>query len=299
MARGSVAILDDDAEADVAGFMLEACGIESRDFFNNERVLTRENFEKNYDILEKMVHVRQPSSEYITGINEAGRAPYFVIGYFALLTGARISENLRKGILEVANWEHEEGYWKDEGFALKRRRYLEAFQEKIQLHKAGQELHTAIFKYHEKNFLESSVVIGLNQFRDYCDYGKIQEIKHVNLDGWGLKTIPQEVFELNNLKSLSLEFNELSEIPDEISNLTSLTRLYLNYNLLKVLPESIGRLSSLKSFSIIHNNISHLPKSLRNLEELKYILVKGTNITQAPNFLKVIRFDKLNETIYL
>lgn len=288
MARIDVGILEDDEEADEAGFMLEACGIFSPDFYHNERVLTRENFEKNYDALDKMVQVRHPN-----------RAPYFVIGYFALLTGAKISEELRQGILEVAKWEHEEGYWKDEGFALKRRIYLEDFQEKIRIYKAGQKLHAARFKYSEKDFMESKVVVGINQFRDYCDYRKIQEIKHVNLDGWGLTSIPQEVFELTNLKSLSLEFNQLTEIPSEISNLSSLTRLYLNYNLIETLPESIGKLSSLKGISIVHNNISQLPESLKDLKNLKHIFVRGTNISRAPNFLKAARFDKINETIYL
>ena len=32
MARGSVDILDDDEEADIAAYMLEACGLESKDF---------------------------------------------------------------------------------------------------------------------------------------------------------------------------------------------------------------------------------------------------------------------------
>ena len=284
----SVEILDDDEEADVAGFMLEACGIHSPDFYRNERILTRENFEKNYDVLEKMVQTRH----FI-------RAPYFVIGYFALLTGARISKELRQGILESAKWEHEEGYWDDVGFALKRRIYLEDFQEKIQIHKAGQILHAASFKYSEKDFLNSRVVIGINQFQDYCGYGRIQEIKHVNLDGWNLKSIPEETFELRRLKSLSLEFNQLTEIPDKISNLISLKHLYLDYNSLEVIPESIGKLSALKGLSIVHNNISCLPESLKDLRNLKHIFVRGTKITQIPEFLRVVKFDRLNETIYL
>lgn len=300
MARGSIAILEDDAEADVAAFMLEACGIKYDDFFLNERVLTKENFEKNYNFLEKMVDVRQiKDPEYIYGINEASRAPFFVIGYFALLTGGRISEELRQGILEVAKWEHEEGYWEDEGFALKRRIYLDDFREKVRIRKAGKKLHTSIFKYSEKDFINSKVVIGINQFRDYCEYGKIQEVKHVNLDGWGLQTIPPEVFELNNLRSLSLEFNELKELPKEISNLTALKHLHLSYNLLEALPDSIGKLSLLKSLTIKHNNISYLPESIKNLKNLKYIYVRGTKISRTPNFLKAVRFDKLNQTIYL
>jgi len=161
MARMDVEILDDDGEADIAAFMLDACGIDSSDFYYNERVLTRENFEKNYDVLEKMVQVRQ--SEDFFGLNDPSRAPYFVIGYFALLTGAKISEELRQGILEAAKWDYEQGYWLDEGFALKRRIYLEDFQEKVQIHKAGQILHAARFRYYEKDFMDSKVVVGIAQ----------------------------------------------------------------------------------------------------------------------------------------
>ena len=297
MGRMGVGILDDDDEADIAAFMLDACGIDSSKFYFAERILTRENFEKNYSFLVKMVQVRQP--KYTVKTNVISRAPYFVIGYFALLTGAKISEELRRGILEAAKWKHEEGYWLDEGFALKRKRYLEDFREKIQIHKTGQKLHAAIFKYYEKDFLASKVVVGINQFRDYYDSGKIQEIEHVNLDGWGLKSIPEEIFELRNLKSLSLEFNELTEVPEEISNLTSLKYIYLDYNLLELLPKSIGTLSSLKELSITHNDISYLPESIKNLENLKHIYVRGTKITQAPKFLKIDRFDDPSKTIYL
>ncbi len=288
MTRASVHILDDDEEADVASFMLNACGLESHDFFFQERNLTRENFEKNYDTLVKMVHNRS-----------FRRAPYFVIGYFALLTGAKILDKLQQEILEKASWKHEEGYWSDEGFALKRKIYLEDFREKIQIHKAGQRLHTAIFKYSKKDFFEGKVIVGINQFRDYCDYGKINSIKHINLDGWGLKSIPKEIFNLKHLKSLSLEFNELTEIPDEITKLKSLKSFYLDYNHLTKLPEGIGKLSSLQELSIIHNNISHLPKSIENLHNLKHLYVRGTKITQAPKFLKNAKYDGLSQTIYL
>jgi len=40
--------------------MLEACGLESTDFYDDEKILIRENLEKNYKFLIKMVDVRQP-----------------------------------------------------------------------------------------------------------------------------------------------------------------------------------------------------------------------------------------------
>ena len=286
MTRAGVEILEDDEEADIASFMLNACGLESQDFYFQERNLTRENFEKNYDTLVNMVHNRS-----------FRRAPYFVIGYFALLTGGKISEKLRQDILEAASWKHEEGYWHDEEFAVKRRAYLEDFREKIRIHKSGQKLHPARFKHSFKDFKNSQVVIGINQFQDFCDYGKIHSVKHVNLDGWNLKTIPEAIFKLQNLKGLSLEFNQLQRVPDEISNLKSLKYLYLDYNNLDTLPDGMGGLSSLKELSIAHNDINHLPKPLKNLRSLNYICVRGTGITQAPEFLKGFKYDGLTQTL--
>jgi len=285
MARSDVEILEDDEEADVAGFMLEACGIDSPDFYHNERILTRENFEKNYKFFVKMAENRG-----------SRRASYFVIGYFALLTGAEITEKLRKKILEIAQWEHEEGYWQDRDFALTRKIYLEDFREKIRIHKAGTKLHPAIFKYSGKDFSESRVLIGVNNILSLYE---INDIKHVNLDGWNLTSIPHEIFELQNLKTLSLEFNQISDIEDEITNLTELKHLFLDYNQLRSIPESFGKLASLKSLSIVHNNIDRLPTSIKKLKKLKHIYVRGTGITQAPKFLKDSKLDPLSETIYL
>ena len=212
MGRMSVHILDDDREADSAAYMLEACGVEPDDFYDNERVITRENLEKNYKFLVKMVDVRQPGEALKNHINfeglyNSGREPFFVLGYLILLTGAKTPEELRQDILEAADWKHEEGYWSDEDFALKRKIYLEDFSEKIRIHKPGQKLHTALCNFNGQDLLDSKVVVGINQFRDYCEYGKIEDIKIVNLDGWGLETIPEKVFDIKRLESLSLRFN--------------------------------------------------------------------------------------------
>ncbi|HEC37223.1 hypothetical protein LCGC14_0639560 [marine sediment metagenome] len=288
MTRSGVGILDDNEEADIAGFMLEACGISSTDFLMNERLLTRENFEKNFKFLVKMAENR--------GYR---RSSYFVLGYFILLTGTGISEKMRQKILNAAKWEHEEGYWHDKGFALKRKIYLEEFREKIRIHKAGTKLHPAIFKYDWMDFLASKVLIGVKQFQNFNESREFYDIEHVNLDGCNLKSIPEEIYDLRNLKTLSLEFNQISEIDKETSNLVSLKHFYLDYNQLESLPESIGNLLSLKGLSVVHNNVERLPISIKKLKNLKYIYVRGTGINRVPIFLKNSRFDTLSETIYL
>ncbi len=55
MARSSAQILDDGEEIDLASFMLDACGIDYTDFYMDERILTRDNFETNFKFLRKMI----------------------------------------------------------------------------------------------------------------------------------------------------------------------------------------------------------------------------------------------------
>jgi len=272
MARCSPNVLgDDDEELDTASFMLEACGIEYSDFYNNERILTRENLERHFPSLRKMIDMRS-----------FRRAPYFVIGYFILVTGVEMPEGLRHEILNSAKWKHEaDGYWLEKNAEVERKICLKDFRLKIRAHK------------------RSRTVIGLSEFEKKCKSGRIYDAKHLLLDGWGLKTIPKPVFKIKGLETLCLSANELQSIPPEISNLKALKILNLYYNQLTNLPNSIGELSSLESLSIANNRISSLPSSMRHLKHLKYISVGGTQITKIPEFLKAKRLDEYSETIYL
>jgi hypothetical protein len=294
MARSSPNILDDDEEFDTASFMLEACGLEYSDFYDNEQILTRENLEKNFNFLLKMVDKRS-----------FRRAPYFVIGYFILITGAEMPEDLYHKILDAAKWKHEKGpYWFDKRDKVKRKICLKDFRQKIRAHKPGQKLRPLRLIYpHENGEIYtkyySQTVIGLSDFEKKCKSGKIYDAKHLLLQGWGLETIPEIVFKIKGLETLSLSANQLQNIPPEISNLKALKYLSLYYNLLTVLPNSIGELSSLESLSIVNNQISSLPSSMRHLKHLKNISVRGTQITETPKFLNAKRLDKYSGTIYL
>ena len=150
--KGS-AIFEDDEEADLGTSMLSACGLDFSEFIFNEKILTRENFEKNYDILLKMVMNRS-----------FRRAPYFVFAYFTLITGARMSGKLRREILEVADERHEKGHWVDDNIFFKRNVYLKDFREKVLIHRQGRELHPALFKFKGEEFMDLKVLVGKNHF---------------------------------------------------------------------------------------------------------------------------------------
>ncbi|NVM18021.1 MAG: leucine-rich repeat domain-containing protein [Candidatus Lokiarchaeota archaeon] len=295
MARTSPNVLgDDDEELDTASFMLEACGIDFyTDFYQNERILTRENLEKNFAALKKMVDNRS-----------FRRAPYFVIGYFILITGAELLEDLRNEILEAASWKHEASLnWLDKSNRAERKICLKDFRQKIRAHTPGQSLRPIRLLYPDGKGeiytkYRSQTVIGLKEFQNKCKSGNIYDAKHLLLQGWGLKYIPEIIFKIKGLETLSLSANQIQNIPTEISNLKALKSLGLPYNQLTSLPDSIGKLSSLESLSLVNNDISSLPRSMRHLKLLKNIIVRGTQIAEIPEFLNVKRFDEYSKIIY-
>lgn len=284
MARGSARILDDDEEIDLATFMLDACGIDYSDFFEDEKILTRENLEKNYKFLRKMTDTRY-----------SRRAPYFVLGYFILITGARMPEVFRQEILDATRWEYEEGRWFDKGAELERKIYLNDFREKIRKHVPGKKLHPIRLIYlNGKNDLYTKnrehTIIGLKELQEVRETGRIHNVKHVLLQGWGLKTIPGIIFDMKGLESLCLEYNQLDQIPEDISDLASLKIICLSYNYFEDFPESITKLPLLEVVSLNNNYRSILPESINMLKSLKMLYIRKNNINKIPAYLGTEKF---------
>lgn len=279
MARGSAQILDDDEELDLLSFMLDACGIDDGDFFENERVLTRENLEKNFKFLMKMVESRS-----------SRRAAYFVVGYLILITGSKMSDDLRNKILDNTKWEDEENSWSREEDKIERKIYLNDFHEKIRSHIPGKKLHPIKLIYlNGKNDLyiknRINTIIGINELKSACKTDMIYNVRHVILQGWGLESIPKEIFRIKDLETLGLEFNCLKEIPDDISNLFSLKILFLSYNNFKDFPKAITKLPILTTLSLNNNYISTLPEYINQLKSLKTLYIRKNKITRIPTYL--------------
>ena len=279
MARGSAQILDDDEELDLISFMLDACGIDDGDFFEDERILTRGNLEKNLKFLMKMVESRS-----------SRRAAYFVIGYLILVTGSRMSEDLRYKILNNTKWEHEVGYWFRQEDEVERKIYLNDFHEKIRSHIPGKKHHPIKLIYlNGKNDLyiknRINTIVGINELKSACKTGMIYNKRHVILQGWGLESIPKEIFRIKDLETLSLEFNCLKKIPDDISNLFSLKILFLSYNNFKDFPRAITKLPILTTLSLNNNYISTLPEYINQLKSLKTLYIRKNKITRIPTYL--------------
>jgi hypothetical protein len=288
MSRKTAEILMDDEEMDILESMLKAMGYDylTTDITFGKNLIERENVEKNFKMLEKMVQGRS-----------FRRSPCFAVGYIILTTGAHMPETLREDIMEAAKWEHEEGRWLDEEFALRRKICLKDFHDKVRLYQSGDKLFPISLSFPVAEI--ENTILNPKQLQESSESKEMFKIKHINLDGWGLKFIPKKIFECNNLKTLSLEHNQIIETSDKLGTLSSLEHLYLNDNEITILPDSVGNLEKLESLSITNNPLSRLPKTLTNIRRLRYVYIRGTHITKKPDFFKDARFDDYNDTIYL
>ena len=86
----------------------------------------------------------------------------------------------------------------------------------------------------------------------YCN---TENDKELDLNGQGLTSLPQDVFQKQDLEWLDLDDNNLTSLPPEISKLQNLTYLSLYDSELTSLPSEIGNLQNLSYLYIYDNNI--------------------------------------------
>ena len=97
-------------------------------------------------------------------------------------------------------------------------------------------------------------------------------IIELTLSGLGLKKIPHQIFQLQNISYLNLSYNKIDEVPKEISELTKIQYLDLSNNSIKILPDSFVKLEYLETLFLNSNNITTPPWQLFYLNQLKMIL---------------------------
>jgi len=108
----------------------------------------------------------------------------------------------------------------------------------------------------------------------------INEKTHLDLSRKKLTEIPDNVFELVNLKTLDLSQNELTYISSDITKLANLQALYLNSNRLTdifVLPELVN----LKDLNLSYNGLIYI-SDLSKLVNLEYLYLDHNKLTSIP-----------------
>ncbi|HJP18915.1 MAG TPA: COR domain-containing protein [Nitrospinota bacterium] len=129
---------------------------------------------------------------------------------------------------------------------------------------------------------------------------KIKEAKEKQL--WGLDLngkdhtenekltdIPEEVFELEHLKSLDLSINLLKDIPESIIKLKNLTILDISCNEFSNFPESILPLQNLNNLHIDANNLTSIPDSIKQLQQLTVLFLATNQFHAFPTAVTLLK----------
>lgn len=261
-------IESNDYYLDIQDFILEKCNLTYEEYLDNYKLLTRDLFEKNFKEIKEWAIKRDP----IIG--------YHTLGAFILKTGSNLSNDLKNKIIEAIDYEITNiSMLKVDVY---RKFHLLDLKEKISKHKSGQITHLARLGFNIDNDDPKIASVGLNQFLEFVQSGDLKYTKHINLDGWHLKSFPESILELKSLKTLSLSHNLLSSLPESIGDLDTLEKLYLNDNQLNLLPESIGNLKSLQILNLKSNNLISLPESIGNLISLKELNLHYNQLRTLP-----------------
>lgn len=96
--------------------------------------------------------------------------------------------------------------------------------------------------------------IDLAQF-DGTLPARLGGVRHLGLVDSALTSLPDWLFNLDQLEELSLRNNQLSSLPEGITRLGRLTHLDLANNQLTAIPEVAGRLGSLRTLSLDNNRV--------------------------------------------
>ena len=145
----------------------------------------------------------------------------------------------------------------------------------IKLEDESPSTHSLLF-YYKTNYNGNIITLYLSSElsrigifpKEICKLKFLIELYMVHQN---IKTVPDCIGELTNLKILNLNFNPMNEIPASIGNLEGMEYLHFRQDEGKLnnISEDLSRLKHLKVLDLTGNIIEHMPESIKSLKSLK------------------------------
>ncbi|KKK92445.1 hypothetical protein LCGC14_2702850, partial [marine sediment metagenome] len=129
--------------------------------------------------------------------------------------------------------------------------------------------------------------VNLRQFPEIIT--QLSYLKELFLRKLRLKSISENIGELNSLERVDFSYNIIEKLPDSIRNLQNLKKLYLENNRLYFLPQALGDLKNLQELNIIDNKISTIPETFIGLLSLEELWMRGNYFEKFPVVLENLK----------
>ncbi|XP_046660905.1 leucine-rich repeat-containing protein 40-like isoform X2 [Homalodisca vitripennis] len=107
-------------------------------------------------------------------------------------------------------------------------------------------------------------------------------VVELHLPNIGLAGLPENIFELKNLKILDLSQNHIDWLPESFGKLSSLEELIISKCNVTYLPENFNQISSLKKLLLDHNKLTDVRNELTGLLELKWLDLYDNMLEEFP-----------------
>lgn len=131
--------------------------------------------------------------------------------------------------------------------------------------------------------LSENYEIRFNVAKERIAFAITKGKKNINISGLGLKTIPQEIFEIYDLKELYLGGNQLTDLPNDLANLQELVSINLQKCQFSHFPDVLLKLKNIQSINFSRNKIETIPDSIDSLTELRILILAKNLVNYIPN----------------
>ena len=103
-----------------------------------------------------------------------------------------------------------------------------------------------------------------------------EKLTHLYVPNMNLTSIPQYIWNMDNLKVLDISYNNIKNIPPALFSLFELTTLNLSNNPIESIPSEIYLLKNLHELSLSNTSMTKLPSTFSKLGNLKRLFINNT-----------------------
>ncbi len=122
--------------------------------------------------------------------------------------------------------------------------------------------------------------------------GQLRCLQYLNVSGGGMSKLRNELADCSELVSIVANASKIKTLPENIGNLINLKHLNLSYNKIENIPASIGNLTELEHLGIGSNEITQLPKEISNLKKLNFLGLPFNRFKEFPK--EVLELDAVH-----